>query len=227
MQDLILKLSLALIFSGLIGYEREMSHSNAGFKTHIIVGLSSALIAMVQLNIMNYVVDFNFMHPDIYTGLRSDPTRLIAQVISGIGFLGAGTIIVTKSNVSGLTTAASIWSVAILGISTGMGYYSISIVGFVFIIVVLYVFNRVLTVKAPEKVVVKYLKSKVSSELIAGTISSLNIEVEIISYDSEIYGDEFISKVTYKVLSKDFDFDEFIRGISDIPNVISVHKTNL
>ena len=133
MQDLILKLSLTMIFSGVIGYEREMSESNAGFKTHIIVGLSSALVAIVQLNIMNYVVDFNFMHPDIYSGLRSDPTRLIATVVSGIGFLGAGTIIVTKNNVSGLTTAASIWSVAILGISTGLGYYQTSIVGFVFL----------------------------------------------------------------------------------------------
>lgn len=227
MQDLILKLSLTMIFSGLIGYEREMSESNAGFKTHIIVGLSSALVAIVQLNIMNYVVDFNFMHPDIYSGLRSDPTRLIATVVSGIGFLGAGTIIVTKSNVSGLTTAASIWSVAILGISTGLGYYQTSIVGFLFIIVVLYVFNRLIVVRSPQKIVIKFVKEEISAERIGQAIDKLKIDAEMIAYDSETYGDEFISKITYKIRSKDFDFDEFIRSISNIPNVISVHKTNL
>lgn len=227
MQDLILKLSLTMIFSGLIGYEREMSESNAGFKTHILVGLSSALIAIVQLNIMNYVIDFNLMHPEINSFLRSDPTRLIAQVISGIGFLGAGTIIVTKNNVSGLTTAASIWSVAILGISTGMGYYTISITGFVFVILVLYVFNRVFVVKPPEKVIVKFIKEEVSADRIDKAIKILEIKVEIIAYDTESYGDEVISKITYKIHSKDFDFDAFIRGISNIPNVISVHKTNL
>lgn len=227
MQDIVLKLTLTLLFSGLIGYEREMSRSNAGFKTHIIVGLSSALIAIVQLNIMEYVVVVNFANPDIYSGLRSDPTRLIAQVISGIGFLGAGTIIVTKSNVSGLTTAASIWSVAILGISTGMGYYSTSIIGFIFIILVLYIFNRVFVVKPPEKVIVKYIKADVSAERIDQAIKGLNIDVEIIAYDTDTYGDELISKITYQIHSKEFDFDQFIRSISNVPNVISVHKTNL
>lgn len=227
MQEILLKLLLTMIFSGLIGYEREMSESNAGLKTHIIVGLSSALIAIVQLNIMEYVVEFNFLHPDVYTGLSSDPTRLIAQVVSGIGFLGAGTIIVTKSNVSGLTTAASIWSVAILGISTGMGYYSTAILGFLTIISVLYVFNRVLVLKPPEKIVVKYIKNDLNSERIDKEIKDLNIEVEIIGFDSEAYGDELITEITYKILSKDFDFDEFIRRLSNVPNIISVHKTNL
>ena len=227
MQIILLKLTLTLIFSGLIGYEREMSESNAGFKTHIIVGLSSALIAIVQLNIMDYVVEFNFMYPDVVTGLRSDPTRLIAQVVSGIGFLGAGTIIVTKSNVSGLTTAASIWSVAILGLSTGMGYYSTSIAGFSFIIAVLYVFNRLVQVKQPEKVLVKFIKNEISSERINKEIKDLNIDAEIIGFDSEAYGDALITEVTYKIHSKDFDFEEFIRRLSKIPNIISVHKTNL
>lgn len=227
MQDIILKLALTMIFSGLIGYEREMSQSTAGFKTHIIVGISSALVAIVQLNLMEYVVDFNMTNPDIYTGLRSDPTRLIATVVSGIGFLGAGTIIVTKNNVSGLTTAASIWSVAILGLATGMGYYETAIIGFIFIILVLYVFNRLLLVRAPERLIVKFIKDKMNAERIDKVIKDLEVDVEILSYDAESYGDEFISIITYEVQNKSFDFDTFIKEISDIPNVISVHKTNL
>lgn len=227
MQDLILKLSLTMIFSGLIGYEREMSESNAGFKTHLIVGLSSALIAIVQLNLMNYVTDFNLMHPDVRTGLRSDPTRLIAEIISGIGFLGAGTIIVTKNYVSGLTTAASIWAVAIIGISTGLGHYQTSIVGFVFIIVILFVFNRVIKVKPPEKVIIKFIKEQISVEKIDQAVESLKIEAEIISYDTEPYGNELISIIIYKIHSNEFDFNKFIKVISNIPTVVSVQKTNL
>ena len=227
MQEIILKLSLTLLFSGLIGYEREMSQSTAGFKTHIIVGLSSALVAILQLNIMEFVIEFNMLNPDVYTGVRSDPTRLIATVVSGIGFLGAGTIIVTKNNVSGLTTAASIWSVAILGLATGTGYYDIAIIGFIFIIAVLYVFNQLLLVRSPERIIVKYIKNKMSAERIDKTIKELEVDVEILSYDSERYGDELISIIEYEIQNKSFDFDNFVKEISNIPNVISVQKTNI
>ena len=103
----------------------------------------------------------------------------------------------------------------------------INTTGFVFIIIVLYVFNRLIVVRSPQKIVIKFVKEEISAERIGQAITKLNIDAEMIAYDSETYGDEFISKITYKIRSKDFDFDEFIRSISNIPNVISVHKTNL
>lgn len=227
MEILIFKLSLALVFSAIIGYEREMSESYAGFKTHIIVGVSSAVIGIIQLGITQHVFDLNMANPDVNTGIRSDPTRLIAQVISGIGFLGAGTIIVTEQKISGLTTAASIWTVAILGLGIGMGYYKVTIIGLLLIVGVLYIFNRIIVIQPPEKILIRFLKGENCQKDIDEAIKKMDMEIRILSFGTETYGNELVNEVVYQVSDNDFNFDEFIRNISKIPNVMSVEKTNL
>ncbi len=116
-----LRFVLAVIMGGLIGVERESKRRPAGFRTHILVCLGAALVMCT-----------NQYMSDIY---GSDPTRLGAQVISGIGFLGAGTIIVTRQQVKGLTTAASLWASACMGLAIGCGFYEAAIIAFVLIVV--------------------------------------------------------------------------------------------
>jgi putative Mg2+ transporter-C (MgtC) family protein len=106
------RLLLAALFGGIIGFERENPSRPAGFRTHILVCVASSLVMLTaQYMLMMYEGKLNF-----------DPTRLGAQVISGIGFLGAGTIIKDDFKVRGLTTAASLWSVACVGLAVGGGY---------------------------------------------------------------------------------------------------------
>lgn len=150
LHEIIIRLLLITIFSGIIGYERERNQSHAGLKTHLIVGLSATIIALMQQSIIQDVIYIGTVMPDVASHVRADPSRLIAQVVSGIGFLGGGTIIVTKRNVSGLTTAASIWSISGLGIALGMGYYEVAILGFIFLFFSLAItknFNRVVIIK--------------------------------------------------------------------------------
>lgn len=109
----IIRLFLAILLSGLIGMERQNKNRPAGFKTHILVCLGSALTMMISQSIL--------LSPG-FTG-SFDPTRLGAQVISGIGFLGAGTIIREGASVKGLTTAATLWAVACVGLAVGAGFY--------------------------------------------------------------------------------------------------------
>jgi putative Mg2+ transporter-C (MgtC) family protein len=109
--DQIIRLLLAVILGGVIGYERERSHKPAGLRTHILVCLGSTLATIVS-------ADF----------FISDPARIAAGILTGIGFLGAGTIIAAKDNVKGLTTAASLWVVATVGLGIGIGAYLISII---------------------------------------------------------------------------------------------------
>ena len=112
--DAVIKMVLAVVFSGVIGFEREHSHRPAGFRTHILVAVGSTLVMMTS--------KFVFLE---YQGIVTvDPTRLGAQVISGIGFLGAGTILREGFSVKGLTTAASLWAVACIGIAVGAGFYA-------------------------------------------------------------------------------------------------------
>jgi len=108
--SIIVRIVLAILIGGVLGLERERKNRPAGFRTYILVCLGAALVMMT-----NQYVYYNYA-----TG---DPVRMGAQVISGIGFLGAGTIIRNGSSVKGLTTAASIWVVACIGLATGMGFY--------------------------------------------------------------------------------------------------------
>ena len=110
--DAFVKLGLAALLSGIIGYEREHSRRPAGFRTHILVSVGSALVMLTSV----YIAEDR--------GLQADVTRMSAQVISGIGFLGAGTILREGFSVKGLTTAASLWAVSCIGIAVGSGFIS-------------------------------------------------------------------------------------------------------
>ena len=111
--EIIIRLVLSLILSGLIGLERQMHRRTAGLRTHILVSLGSCLIMLTSLYIFA-----------IYKNeVPLDPARIAAGVITGIGFLGAGTIIREREGVKGLTTAASLWVVAGIGLATGCGFY--------------------------------------------------------------------------------------------------------
>ena len=108
--DALVKIGLAALLSGIIGFEREHSHRPAGFRTHILVSVGSALVMLTSVYIAKD------------QGMVTDVTRMSAQVISGIGFLGAGTILREGFSVKGLTTAASLWAVSCIGIAVGSGY---------------------------------------------------------------------------------------------------------
>ena len=110
--DALIKLGVTTILSGFIGFEREHSHRPAGFRTHILVAVGSSLVMLTSV----YIFDSQ--------GMTGDVTRMSAQVLSGIGFLGAGTILREGFSVKGLTTAASLWAVACIGIAVGAGFYA-------------------------------------------------------------------------------------------------------
>jgi len=112
------QLLLSFILGGLIGFQRESINRPAGFRTHILVSLGSTLVMQTSF----YVFDA------YHTMTTIDPMRLGAQVISGMGFLGAGTIIKEGASVKGLTTAASLWAVACIGLAIGTGFYAGAII---------------------------------------------------------------------------------------------------
>jgi putative Mg2+ transporter-C (MgtC) family protein len=131
--DVFIRLTLSILLSGLIGLERQFHRRSAGLRTHIMVSLGSCLIMLTSL--------FLF---DIYKNIAPvDPSRIAAGVITGIGFLGAGTIIREKEGVRGLTTAASLWVVAGIGLSVGCGFYSAGVMSSFLALVVLLGLRRV------------------------------------------------------------------------------------
>jgi putative Mg2+ transporter-C (MgtC) family protein len=116
-QHALLRLAVAVVLGGAIGLERELRDREAGFRTHMLVSLGSALFTIASA--------YGF-HDFLVNGgsvVRADPTRIAAQIVTGIGFLGAGAIIRQGVSVRGLTTAATLWVVAAIGLTAGAGYY--------------------------------------------------------------------------------------------------------
>ena len=116
--SIIVRIFLAMMLGGLIGMERDKSRRPAGFRTHILVCVGACMTALIGLYVWNIMGDI------------TDPMRISAQVISGIGFLGVGTILVKENDhITGLTTAAGLWTTAAIGIACGYGFYIAAFVG--------------------------------------------------------------------------------------------------
>ncbi len=115
--DALLRLALAGLLGAAVGFERELRDREAGIRTHLLVSLGSALFTIVS------AYGFHAFLTHGGTVVRADPTRIAAQIVTGIGFLGAGAIIREGLSVRGLTTAATLWVVAAIGMSCGAGYY--------------------------------------------------------------------------------------------------------
>ena len=134
--DLLLRLAVALALGGAIGFEREMDEQPAGFRTHMLVSLGAALFTVVGAYGVENIFDDNI-------DVRLDPTRVAAQIVTGIGFLGAGAIIQEGISVRGLTTAASLWVTAAIGMAVGFGAWIAAIGATALAMIALFVMKRV------------------------------------------------------------------------------------
>ena len=133
--DWVIKIALAALLGGLIGFERESLRRPAGLRTHILVAMGATLVSAVNTQIIHDLGDLS--------NISIAPARYGAAVISGIGFLGAGTIMKEGMNVKGLTTAASLWSVACIGLVIGHGYYAFALTASFVVFITLELFMRI------------------------------------------------------------------------------------
>ncbi len=129
----IFKLIVSMVLGSAIGYERKLKGQTAGIRTFALISMGATLAMLISI----YV-------PQEYMGLKNgDPGRIAAQVVTGIGFLGAGAIIQMKGSVRGLTTAAGIWMVATIGMTVGLGMYWLAVAAIMLILVILHLFERI------------------------------------------------------------------------------------
>ena len=126
--ELVGRLAIALLLAAAVGWERELQRQPAGFRTHALVGLGAATFMVVS--------------GEAFHGPGTDPTRIAAQIVTGIGFIGAGAILRHEGNVRGLTTAASLWTVAAVGMAAGASLYILAVGGTVLAIVALELMDR-------------------------------------------------------------------------------------
>ncbi len=135
-KDIIIRIILAICIGGFIGYEREMKNRPAGFITHTLVCIGATVVSLIQIHMFEDTKEIILKYPQLAAALKVDLGRIVAQVVTGVGFLGAGTIIFDKGSVKGLTTATTIWVVACIGLAIGLGYYRIAIISGISVIFV-------------------------------------------------------------------------------------------
>ncbi|MBR8700542.1 hypothetical protein IX317_001239 [Fusobacterium sp. DD29] len=155
LQEICIRILMSIFIGGIIGYERGHQNRPAGFRTHILVCLGAAIVSMVQdqlrINLHNYTLQF----PEVAQVMKTDLGRIGAQVVSGIGFLGAGTIMRDKGVIGGLTTAASIWTTGCVGLGIGWGFYNIAIPAVIAVIIVLVILKKLEVILIERKHIVK------------------------------------------------------------------------
>jgi len=176
--EITIKLVLAAILGGLIGLDREYSKRPAGLRTHMLVTLGSAIFMLINLQLVS-------IYPHI------DPGRYGAQVISGIGFLGAGTIIKKGPTISGLTTAAGLWAAAAVGLSVGSGYYVLAIIATVVILIILRTFSFV---ESKFKYAHKYTSLYIETTDDPDIMKNLSTIFDSCSFDIEDFSSKYNSQ---------------------------------
>ncbi len=221
--ELVLRLLLSAIVGGLIGIERESTNRPAGLRTHVLVTIGSTLIMMIS--------QYGFMYTN--TGIpMGDPGRIAAQVVSGIGFLGAGTILQYGNRIKGLTTAASIWVCGGIGLAIGNGFYLGAIVTTLVVLVTLrglgFIEKNWLSKNMRTLTLAFYERPGVIGDVgqVIGRNNILIKEISITGDGEEEFDDEntcrkVANAIFHLKLSSDYSSKKFFAEILDIPSVIS------
>ena len=215
----VFKLTLSLLLGCVVGLERKRKGQIAGLRTFALISMGATLAMILSI-----------YSPQEYMGLKNgDPGRVAAQVITGVGFLGAGAIIQMKGSVRGLTTAAGIWMVATIGMAVGVGMYLVSVIAtllIIFILVTLERYEHKLNIGQESKIVRVKVKGILSTQSDYSAIfarHAIHVSDEYLKFDYE----QNFTIINFVILTKGgVDFAALFREIHDVQPTISITLTN-
>lgn len=215
----VFKLTLSLLLGCVVGLERKRKGQIAGLRTFALISMGATLAMILSIYI-----------PQEYMGLKNgDPGRVAAQVITGVGFLGAGAIIQMKGSVRGLTTAAGIWMVATIGMAVGVGMYLVSVIAtllIIFILVTLERYEHKLNIGQESKIVRVKVKGILGTQSDYSAIfarHAIHVSDEYLKFDYE----QSFTIINFVILTKGgVDFAALFREIHDVQPTISITLTN-
>lgn len=208
--EIVLRIGLAALLGMVVGYERERQNQPAGLRTHTILAIGSCLAMTISINISTQFAN------------SGDPARLAAQVVSGIGFLGAGAILRYGTNVKGLTTATSLWTIAIVGLAVGAGHYFASIATTVALLIVLVLLNilekKLIRVYSTVNVVVTAIGVPDLAEQLQEALKMLKKKVISTGIERDVSNNSTIVTLVVKAI-EDESFEDIQAVIAEMPGV--------
>jgi len=226
--SMLLRVFLAMLVGGLIGFERERKGRPAGFRTYMLVAMGAAMTVM-----LSQYYDLMFLGPWVEVsaemGIKTDISRFGAQVINGVGFLGAGTIIVTgRQEVKGLTTAACLWASACMGLAVGAGFYECVIVGFLLILISIKFlprFDNYILSKSRRLFVYVEMDSIENLGVIINHLKERKVTLFDVDLDKAHRGNfEYINALLGMYLPRRKAHAEVIASISTLEGVLSIEE---
>ena len=221
-----LRLLVAVLVGCVIGIERERKNRPAGMRTHVLVCVGAAIIAIIESLMIADTINLNRAADG--TGIAVSAGRLSAQVISGIGFLGAGTIFISQKKIAGLTTAASLWNAGCLGLAIGMGYYAIAIAGCAIVIVTLTLLQRVVRVNAVKHVEIKFIHRVETIAFINDYFQSIGVHVLDIDFHVENKGKYNLYTNIYTIdMQGKTSYKDIVNKLSEYANIQGIRTRNI
>lgn len=217
--DLFLRIFLAVLCGAIIGYERSQRLKAAGIRTHILVSAASALFIIISKYGFNDILN--------YSNVELDPSRVAAQVVSGISFIGACTILIKNQNINGLTTAAGLWITPGVGMALGSGLYFIGILSAILIVIIQYflrenfIYEKIVKKERIQVNIEAYYSNYLKQD-IYNLLKENNIE-NISFYVYKIDQDIIYLSVTGKVVSKTYNNNELMENLFSLEDVRAVN----
>ena len=224
--EALVRIFIAVVIGCVVGIEREYKNRPAGLRTHALVSLGACMIALIECIFMDNVDDAAVDNVTYNFG------RMSAQVISGIGFLGAGTIFMSERKIGGLTTAASLWNTACLGLATGYGYYWLSLIGCGLVLGVLLSLQKIVRVNSLKRVEVRFINRQETLEHINEFFEKNNIRVLNLDFHIETAGAEGIAGETVYTniytlhLPASLNYIDVVNHLASYANIQVVRVTN-
>ncbi|CAN5121410.1 MgtC/SapB family protein [soil metagenome] len=212
---IIIRLALSIILGGMLGWEREAKRQHAGLRTHIIICLGSTLLMLISIYIPQTFSDFQ----------NGDPGRIAAQVVSGIGFLGAGAIFRLGGSTRGLTTAATIWAVAAVGLAIGAGMYEGAFFGTLFILFVLVFLGKLESRFFPEgtlkTLTISFQSVKIETSNVFAILEKYQIQIKSVNMLQSRDKKKFKMQL-YVFVPEKINIKKLYNDLNELPNVIQI-----
>ena len=220
---LLLRIAAAVMIGAVIGIEREMKNRPAGMRTHVLVCLGAALVALIEQQSVAGVL-----------ALGADSTinvsvgRITSTVVSGVGFLGAGTIFMSEHKISGLTTAASLWCTACIGLAVGSGFILMAMIAGVVVLVTLKLMQRIIHVHTLKKLEVQFVHRQETLSFLTEYFNKLGVKILDVNFHAENRADGNLYTNMYTLtMPSRISYVDIIETLSEHPNIRRVRTRNL
>lgn len=212
----VVRLAVSVILGGIIGFERQRRGKTAGLKTHILVSLGACLVAILSIN----------MYAEVQGQTNADPARLAAQVVSGIGFLGAGAIIKEGPTIRGLTTAASLWVVASVGLATGVGAMTGAVATTVLVVLALEILPKIdklyCNTSPVSNLIIKSLDKPGQIGRIGSCLGAMGVGIQQIHIEDAEEG-RIMIPITIKVPDR-YKIEQIVAELGTIEGIVAIEK---